>query len=105
MRVRLGVLPGRIEIDESEVRIATGDIANGRVARGQVSQSDRHVPLFKLKVFADFEGSEIRLQGGDGGGGAFDEGDVRCTAAERLDANGSCAGVEIGEARAFDVRR
>ena len=38
-------------------------------------------------------------------GGALDECDVRCTAAQRLDADSAGAGVEIGEARAFDLRR
>ncbi len=53
----------------------------------------------------DFECGEVGAQCGDGGCGAFDEGDVRGAAAESLNSDGAGAGVEVGKAGSFDARR
>jgi hypothetical protein len=93
--VRDSVFPGWVEVDKGEPWIAPGEIAQG----------ERDAALLYLKAFSNTEPGQIGAQRGDGGCGALDKGDMRCAAAQRLDADCAGAGVEIGEARAFNVRR
>jgi Zn-dependent protease/CBS domain-containing protein len=61
--------------------------------------------LFDGEVVGDFEGFEVGADGGERGLGLLGEPDVSCAAAEGLDADGTGAGVEIGEAAVGDAGR
>src|ERR1700733_2584269 len=74
LRVGGCVFPGRVKVNQGEVLLTAGEC----------SQGDRNAALLELEIIVDAERGEISAQRGNCVGGAFDEGNVRGAAAQRL---------------------
>ena len=92
-----GGLGGRVEEDHVD---GVGELGGF----GETLEQSAGAAVFDGEGFGDFEGGEVGAQGGEGGGGVLGEPDVGGAAAERLDADGSGAGVEIEETAVGDTR-
>ncbi len=95
-------LPGRVEVDEVEELGCAGGLGG---LFGEAFEEGAGAALVDGHTAIDPKGFEVGAECGEGWVGALGEEDVGCAAAERLDADGAGAGVEVGEAAAVEARR
>ena len=85
------------------VRWVEEDDVDTLLALGEGDEQACRAAVFDGVAAGDLERGKIFADGGQRGGCVFREPDVRCAAADGLNADGAGAGVEIDESRAFDA--
>ncbi len=97
--------PGGIEVDEVEEIGGAGFGGGFLRSLGGTFEQGAGSAFFDGVGVRDLQGLEVGADGSEGGFGLLGEEDLHGSAAESLDADGSGAGVEVGEAAVGDAGR